>query len=252
MIYTSSSLPMRVLRIQYFHHLTEGGQFPCNKKKGHNRSACSCSFHLLLYKQAYQTSRCRVCLYTGPGPAGKGDLPLAKTREAGLEDAPAVIPEPSLSGSALGLWGQHPVLLSRANGHVSCVGCFGLFHDLLYSTFMKNHFRSTLDERGPLYFELIAFLTRLVTQLSLSGIFVSISWHRADIFPVTSPKEHLFSTLDTDQLQLLAQLSACVAASRTLNFDRLQSVTALLPSEVSNESLFFTRQTSQHEPPSVR
>ena len=57
---------------------------------------------------------------------------------------------------------------------------------------------------------------RCFVKLRLSGIFISISWHRAGIFPVT-PKKVLFNRLSTDQLQMLARLSACVAAFRTLN-----------------------------------
>ncbi|KAA6418076.1 MAG: hypothetical protein FRX49_11993 [Trebouxia sp. A1-2] len=55
----------------------------------------------------------------------------------------------------------------------------------------------------------------------------------------------LFSTLHTDQLQLPARLSAYVAAFRALHPHRLQSVSAMLPSDVLNEPLFFNRQISQ-------
>ena len=54
----------------------------------------------------------------------------------------------------------------------------------------------------------------------------------------------LFSTLSTDQLQLPARLSAYVAAFRALHPHRLQPVTAMLPSDVLNEPLFFNRQIS--------
>jgi len=55
----------------------------------------------------------------------------------------------------------------------------------------------------------------------------------------------LFSTLSTDQLPLPARLSAYVAAFRALHPHRLQPVTAMLPSDVLNEPLFFNRQISQ-------
>ena len=55
----------------------------------------------------------------------------------------------------------------------------------------------------------------------------------------------LFSTLSTDQLQLPARLSAYVAAFRALHPHRLQPVTAMLPSDVLNEPLFFNRQICQ-------
>jgi len=55
----------------------------------------------------------------------------------------------------------------------------------------------------------------------------------------------LFSTLNTDQLQLPARLSAYVAAFKAFHPHRLQSVTAMLPSDVLNEQLFFNRQISQ-------
>ncbi|DBA71592.1 TPA: hypothetical protein ACH3X2_001057 [Trebouxia sp. C0005] len=42
----------------------------------------------------------------------------------------------------------------------------------------------------------------------------------------------LFSTLHTDQLQLPARLSAYIAAFRALHPHRLQSVSAMLPSEL--------------------
>jgi len=52
----------------------------------------------------------------------------------------------------------------------------------------------------------------------------------------------LFSTLNTDQLQLPARLSAYVIAFKALHPHRLQSATALLPSDILNEPLFFNRQ----------
>jgi len=55
----------------------------------------------------------------------------------------------------------------------------------------------------------------------------------------------LFSTLSTDQLQLPARLSAYVAAFSALHPHRLQPVTAMLPSDVLNEPLFFNRQICQ-------
>ncbi|DBA97741.1 TPA: hypothetical protein ACH3X3_012621 [Trebouxia sp. C0006] len=48
-----------------------------------------------------------------------------------------------------------------------------------------------------------------------------------------------FSTLSTDQSQLPARLSAYVAAFRALHPHRLQPVTAMLPSDVLKEPLFF-------------
>ena len=50
-----------------------------------------------------------------------------------------------------------------------------------------------------------------------------------------------FSTLSTDQSQLPARLSAYVAAFSALHPHRLQSVTAMLPSDVLKEPLFFNR-----------
>jgi len=50
-----------------------------------------------------------------------------------------------------------------------------------------------------------------------------------------------FSKLSTDQSQLPARLSAYVAAFRALHPHRLQPVTAMLPSDVLNEPLFFNR-----------
>ncbi|DBA91326.1 TPA: hypothetical protein ACH3X2_003973 [Trebouxia sp. C0005] len=55
----------------------------------------------------------------------------------------------------------------------------------------------------------------------------------------------LFRTLHTDQLQLPARLSAYVAAFRALHPHRLQSVSAMLPSDVLNEPLFFNKQISR-------
>ena len=55
----------------------------------------------------------------------------------------------------------------------------------------------------------------------------------------------LFSTLNTDKLLLPARLSAYVAAFRALHPHRFQSVTAMLPSDVLNEPLFFNRQIAQ-------
>ncbi len=59
----------------------------------------------------------------------------------------------------------------------------------------------------------------------------------------------VFSTLSTDQLQLPARLSAYVAAFRALHPHRLQPVTAMLPSDLLDEPLFFNRQIPQ---PSAR
>ena len=55
----------------------------------------------------------------------------------------------------------------------------------------------------------------------------------------------LFSTLSTDSLQLPARLSGYVAAFRALQPHRLQSVSAMLPVDVLNEPLFFSRQVTQ-------
>ncbi len=55
----------------------------------------------------------------------------------------------------------------------------------------------------------------------------------------------LFSTLSTDHLQLPARMSAYVTAFRALHPHRLQPVTAMLPLDMLNESLFFNRQISQ-------
>lgn len=55
----------------------------------------------------------------------------------------------------------------------------------------------------------------------------------------------LFRTLNTDHLQLPARLSAYVIAFKALHPHHLPSVTAVLPSDILYEPLFFDRQISQ-------
>ncbi len=55
----------------------------------------------------------------------------------------------------------------------------------------------------------------------------------------------LCSTLDTDQLQMPALLSAYVLAFRALHPHRLLSVSGMLPADLLNDPLFLNKQISQ-------
>ena len=108
-----------------------------------------------------------------------------------MEGAPAVTPQPRLSGSAPGVWGQHPVLLSRANAHVSCL--VALFCSMICFIAISWHIISGVPfVRGVLcivdWSPCCLDKACVSHNLGLSGIFVIISWHRADIFPVTPKK----------------------------------------------------------------
>ena len=86
-------------------------------------------------------------------------------------------------------------------------------------------------------------LVHVPTQIQAWKVFQLHHLSRASqVQPLGYGASILFSTLNTDQLQFSARLSAHVIAFKALHPHRLQPATALLPSDILNEPLFFKRQ----------